>query len=1399
MRLTLRIIRMKSKYKSYNNASIVPIVCGSDQGTAFFVAADKLLTARHVLADADENGDSVMIRVGEESHPCTIVWQGDNGNLIDLAILQCAEYQCPLPLKLLSLPPDRRDIDLMVCGYPHENGGGINQLEIPVTPVSNVQGREYDVITAPSSLLGFSSYKGFSGSPVLNEAGSVVGVLTDQLNTVLGYKSIASVVDVLAEQGFVCSSNWEIEVRSAYGLGHSLTLLAKQVDLAGDRYNEDAHVPNISLVQKLERLTDKRYLQSVIANLEELERVYEGYASTLPEGKQILDWEKKPYEKGTYLRLTYFLQQALRIVDADPNLKNGETAQNLRRALDRSDEYVSQYYEAARQDFIIDGDAGSGKTHMMCWFARHHQSPCYVYLIHGAQLVPSDDVEPQICHLCGFPDATLTALDDMMASVDKYGAVIIDAINECSSGSFWVKQLDTFRKAFGRYKNLKLIITVRTGTVRLNDGREQYSITGFRNVSEAVDKYFSIFGIPKGFDWKKFKGDFRNPLFLRLFCDSFPYLNNYWHKDLKQIDVYLAYIQKRNLKISELVDEDIFRNVSEKYLLKIASYSLYYKNCQDISREKARRIGDSICPGRLWKQSLLKNALDENLLISMPDYEFIEDEVVGFHFEKMGDFLRAYVLMNSKTDDKGKIEHLLEWQRRVKEDDDHDGKFRGLIGAYIDIYDGKDNLLKQWAFAEGPLREYLIEALPYNTKYNKEIIGLLLKSTTPALVRALVVKFNDYGQDEIITLHKALRGMAMADRDIVWSEAINEFCDMYGYDFGRWDYEVSQIKDRKRALVLLSWFLCTSYPEARARIIRKIYSILREEAESCCFILKAMAGCDDPYVIEGVLCAVYGVVVASRDATFVSKVADTVRKMFFGENREGPMDLQIRKWALKILERDHYLTPASKHFDECTPPLNTPSPFDYLTVTEKAGGNKEFFGTSQGSKLLYDSLFGFEDFARYIIGTNSSTTNHSFLYKDRDEEVLLTEIQEMVAQRIKEMGWSDKLGVFDNGRYSPSRYDNKKERLGKKYQWIAYNNILGRLTDHCQMKDRWNYSKPYKKLPNNYPWCTSEINYFDPTLEGGVRIVGKLKYDSPFGIKEGKAYEWVKDDAKLPEIRFDYQDESGEEWVRLYGYESETIKENKLEIEGFLFFNSHFIKSEDAEEVKLWSSAINFYGRWLREAPDIYQFLWNEYPWSDSYKFIFNEGEWDELTTYNGCNAKSMLSAIVQLQEDKRGLDTEDYMSNAYVPCADMMEKLGLYTAERGVIRTIADDDIVATSFQQLGLLKGGIAIKKKYLNEYLRKTGYKLFYFIMGEKLAKMAATITGEGIKELSACWYLDLDGWHEVQHIGVRTDRPERTIPRDDSDDDPTGWLEKFLKENKDVSVGDILSALEDKEEK
>ena len=44
-----------SKLKSQIYNSIVPIVCGSERGTAFFISPDTLLTARHIIVDYIES------------------------------------------------------------------------------------------------------------------------------------------------------------------------------------------------------------------------------------------------------------------------------------------------------------------------------------------------------------------------------------------------------------------------------------------------------------------------------------------------------------------------------------------------------------------------------------------------------------------------------------------------------------------------------------------------------------------------------------------------------------------------------------------------------------------------------------------------------------------------------------------------------------------------------------------------------------------------------------------------------------------------------------------------------------------------------------------------------------------------------------------------------------------------------------------------------------------------------------------------------------------------------------------------------------------------------------------------------------------------------------------------
>lgn len=86
------------------------------------------------------------------------------------------------------------------------------------------------------------------------------------------------------------------------------------------------------------------------------------------------------------------------------------------------------------------------------------------------------------------------------------------------------------------------------------------------------------------------------------------------------------------------------------------------------------------------------------------------------------------------------------------------------------------------------------------------------------------------------------------------------------------------------------------------------------------------------------------------------------------------------------------------------------------------------------------------------------------------------------------MGWNDQLGELDNGVYSTSRYDNLRERIGKKYQWKALFAVEAQLMDRFAVADRWCFGEDDNKriLRPPYPWYSSTLNDFDVTMTTGL-------------------------------------------------------------------------------------------------------------------------------------------------------------------------------------------------------------------------------------------------------------------------------------------------------------------------
>ena len=77
--------------------------------------------------------------------------------------------------------------------------------------------------------------------------------------------------------------------------------------------------------------------------------------------------------------------------------------------------------------------------------------------------------------------------------------------------------------------------------------------------------------------------------------------------------------------------------------------------------------------------------------------------------------------------------------------------------------------------------------------------------------------------------------------------------------------------------------------------------------------------------------------------------------------------------------------------------------------------------------------------------------------KINNEQHNAWQIRYWIVNRVFELGYDKEIhGEYDysvRNYYSYNRHDNKIERIGKKYQWIAFYEIMAMLSDNYKLKD----------------------------------------------------------------------------------------------------------------------------------------------------------------------------------------------------------------------------------------------------------------------------------------------------------------------------------------------------------
>src|SRR5438552_1783626 len=169
------------------------ISCGTDQGTAFYISDELLLTAYHVVFDTTE-GAEILIHTNSGPKTCSVK-SYDREN--DVCIIACpTKGKSALPLlSATSKVNEKCDI----FGFPYQGQSQYLALEGKVVQV--LINDKSDFIVGDLNINGNFDYGGLSGSPVIIN-GSVIGLILRQVDDRISAISIKKLKEFLQTNGF---------------------------------------------------------------------------------------------------------------------------------------------------------------------------------------------------------------------------------------------------------------------------------------------------------------------------------------------------------------------------------------------------------------------------------------------------------------------------------------------------------------------------------------------------------------------------------------------------------------------------------------------------------------------------------------------------------------------------------------------------------------------------------------------------------------------------------------------------------------------------------------------------------------------------------------------------------------------------------------------------------------------------------------------------------------------------------------------------------------------------------------------------------------------------------------------------------------------------------------------
>lgn len=808
---------------------------------------------------------------------------------------------------------------------------------------------------------------------------------------------------------------------------------------------------------------------------------------------------------------------------------------------------------ANSQVALLTGPAGIGKTYLALDSATQRlQKGRPSIVMHGRWFNDHDplthlrDVLQMPADLTS--EETIALLDQSARAAGAPTLLVIDALNDTRPRSVWRDNLDRLISIVSRYPHVRLLLTARTHYVNqvLPPGMSipRFEHTGFEGVEfEAVSEYAAFYGLEPPTS-PPIHGEFDNPLYLRLVCEA---LQSDGRLSLDQANMGLGELTKMvldhaNEAVSNRIDASVSDQIVHRAMHDLAG-AIADQDGAPLTRLAAQAVLNPVWSDNSVEKSLLDGLIAQGLVEEdvIPDSSPYGTDIITITFERIGHHLivsdalaHANDADGVRTQLSGRLGELIGLDTTIDV---------GLLEAVSVVVAERFGLELTAFTAEIPdtaARDAAViagtawRAVPSITPDTGSIItnALRRRETFDAgltmLLRLAARPGHPLNAD---FLHEFLSGLTMAARDQFLAGWLHTSHGTSGAvdRLIRWGSEkpLDQVGAETTRLWATALLWATSATDRRVREPATIAAarLLARHPHQCAALLERFCIVDDEWVVERALQVSYSALLSSGSGAEWTAAATVVLAAFFAPSADLTPNTAVRDAARCILEaaHDRGALPAEVTPNRFRPPYSSTWPLTWPTEDDIAP---------------YDN----NDYPKLV---RSTTADDFFIYQlkhellDRPGVDVAAGARWVVAEVIR-FGYQPRLHLnFDGyvmGKYGPGRGKPKWiERIGKKYQWIALNRLVGHLSDHAP-KTRNSWEAPPPAVPGPESSIVRQVDptvtEFEPASDAPRPWVPAYNWDAKIGRTDAQ---WVADDSDLPTIDVTSAERDGRPFIVVSG------------------------------------------------------------------------------------------------------------------------------------------------------------------------------------------------------------------------------------------------------------------------